>query len=209
MGTAPMTSVKNISQARQTQWCPHARSSNVLEELNRVCEETKSKSAMCRISVERKGSDHAVVLNQNVISIRSDISLLSDSALHCFNPLDVGVKPFEVTHDDIILWNEGDSTEIMDIEEENSFYMKFVTGYHMKDERVIMLSDFEKQMILLADANNRRSSEFQKASDKPSPQQLDKVFNVLRETVSKVSTCICLFIGKAVGTKCSHRSTLS
>jgi hypothetical protein len=115
-----------------------------------------------------------------------------------------------VTHDDIILWNEGGSTEIMDIEEENSFCMKFVTGYHMKDERVIMLSDFEKQMILLADANNRRSLEFQKASDKkPSPEQLDKVFNVLRETVSKGSTFICLFIGKAVGTKRSHRSTLS
>jgi hypothetical protein len=120
----------------------------------------------------------------------------------------VGVKPFEVTHDDIILWNEGDSTEIMDIEEENSFYMKFVTGYHMKDERVIMLSDFEKQMILLADANNR--IEFQKASDKkPSPEQLDKVYNVLRETVSKVSTFICLFIGTVVGTKYSQRSTFS
>ena len=210
MATAPMTSVKNISQARQTQWCPHAGCSNVLEELNRVCEETKSKSAMCRISVERKGSDHAVVLKQNVISLRSDISLPSDSALHCFNPLDVGVKPFEVTHDDIILWNEGDSTEIMDTEKENSFYMKFVTGYHMKDERVIMLSDFEKQMILLADANNRRSSEFQKASDKkPSPEQLDKVYNVLRETVSKVSTFICLYIGKVVGTKYSQRSAFS
>ena len=209
MASAPVTSVKNISQARETQWCPHAGSSYVFEELNRFCEETKSKSAMCRILVERKGSDQAVVLNQNVISIMSDISLLSDSALHCFNPLDVGVKPFEVTQDDIILWNEGSSTEIMDIEEENSFYIKFVTGFHMKDERVIMLSDFEKQMILLADTNNRRSLEFQKGSDKkPSPEQLDKVYNVLRETVSKVSTFICLFIGKGVSTKYSHSSTL-
>lgn len=205
-----MTSVKNISQARQTQWCPHAGSSNVLEELNRVCEETKSKLAMRRISVVRKGSDHEVVLNKNVISSRSDISLLPDSALHCFNPLDVGVKPFEVTQDDIILWNEGGSTEIMDEEEENSFYMKYVTGFHMKDERVIMLSDFEKQMILLADASNKKSLEFQKDSDKkPSPEQLDKVYNVLRETVSKESTFICLFVGEGVSTKYSERSTLS
>lgn len=210
MASAPVTSVKNISQARQTEWCPHTGSSNVLEELNRVCEETKSKSAMRRISVVRKGSDHEVVLNQNVISSRSDISLLPDSALHCFNPLDVGVKPFEVTQDDIILWNEGESTEIMDIEEENSFYMKFVTGFHMKDERVILLSDFEKQMILLADANNRRNLEFQKYSDKkPSPEQLDKVYNVLRETVSKVSTSVCLFVGEGVSTKYSDRSTFS
>lgn len=188
MASAPMTSVKNISEAKQTHWCPHAGSSNVLEELHRVCEEIKSKSAMRRISVVRKGSDQEVVPNQNVISSRSDISLLPDS-----NPLDVGVKPFEVTQDDIILRNEGDSTEVMDIEEENSFYMKFVTGFHMKDERLIMLSDFEKQMILLADANNRRSLEFQKDSDKkPSPEQLDKVYNVLRETVSKISTSICL-----------------
>lgn len=184
VASAPMTSVKNMSQARRMQWCPHCVSSNVYDELNRICEETKSKSAMCRISVETKGSDQAVVLNHNITSIISDISLLSVSALHCFNPLDVGIRPFEVTPDDIILWNEGDSTEVMDIEEKNSFYMKFVTGFHMKDERVIMLSDFEKQMILLADANNRRNLEFQKGSDKkPSPEQLDKVYNVLRETL--------------------------
>lgn len=209
MASAPVTSVKNVSQASQTQWCPHSLSSNVCGELNRICEDTKSESAVYRLSVGRKGSDQAVVLNQNVVSIVSEISLLSDSALHCFNPLDVGVRPFEVTPDDIILWNEGDSTEIMDTENENAFYMKFVTGYHMKDESVIMLSDFEKQMILLADANNRKSLEFQKGSDKkPSPEQLDKVYNVLRETVSKVSTFMCLFLGH-VGTKHTHRSTLS
>jgi hypothetical protein len=203
-----MTSVKNMPQARRTQWCPHSASSNVYDELNTICEESKSKSAKCRISVERKGSDPAVVLNQSISSIMSDISLLSDSALHCFNPLDVGIRPFEVTPDDIILWNEGDGAEIMDIEKENSLYMKFVTGFHMKDERVIILSDFEKQMILLADANNRRSLEFWKGSDKkPSPEQLDKVYNVLRETVSKVSTFMCLCVGSVVNT--SHRNILS
>jgi hypothetical protein len=125
-------------------------------------------------------------MNPNQISNISDISLLPDSALHCFNPLEVGVRPFEMTPDDIILWNEGNSTEVMDIEEENTFYTKCSSGIHVKGKEVILLSDFEKQMILLADANNRKIPDTQRGSDKkPSPEQLDKVYNVLRVTVSR------------------------
>lgn len=182
-----MTSMKNLPKTRRPHWCSQSLSSNDFEELNRICEETKIESVICRLSVERKGSDQAVVLHPNIISIMSDISQLSDSALHCFNPLEVGVRPFEVTPDDIILWNEGDSTEIIDIEENNAFCIKFTSGIPVKDERVIMLSDFEKQMILLADTNNRKTLNCERGSDKkPSPEQVDKVYNVLRTTVSKV-----------------------
>lgn len=139
---------------------------------------------MFRLSFERNESNKAVVINPNQISNISDISLLPDSALHCFNPLEVGVRPFEMTPDDIILWNEGNNTEVMDIEEENTFYVKCSSGIHLKGKEMILLSDFEKQMILLADANNRKTPETQRGSDKkPSPEQLDKVYNVLRVTL--------------------------
>lgn len=185
MASAPMTSVKNLPQARRPQWCSHSVSSNGFEELNRICE-AKAESVICRQSIERKGTDQAVVLRPVVISIERDISAQPDSALHSFNPLEVGVRPFEMTQDDIILWNEGGSTEIMDIEEENVFCVKYASGIHFKDERLIMLSDFEKQMIILANANNRKTPDYQMGSDKkPSQEQLDKVYNVLRLTVSK------------------------
>jgi hypothetical protein len=193
-----MTSVKNLPEARRPQWCPHFASSNGFEELSMICE-AKAESVMCRLSVERNGSDQAVLLHSNVTSVITDISLQPDSALHCFNPLEVGVRPFEVTPDDIILWN-GDSIDIMDIEEENVFYIRFASGIHMKDERSIMLSDFEKQMILLADANNRKTPDTQQGSDKkPSQEQLDKVYNVLRVTVSKrIHRVICLLLGHRI-----------
>ncbi|KDR09953.1 uncharacterized protein LOC110838372 isoform X2 [Zootermopsis nevadensis] len=183
MASAPMTSVKNLPQARRPQWCSHSVSSNGFEELNRICE-AKAESVICRQSIERKGTDKAVVLRPVVISIERDISAQPDSALHSFNPLEVGVRPFEMTQDDIILWNEGGSTEIMDIEEENVFCVKYASGIHFKDERLIMLSDFEKQMIILANANNRKTPDYQMGSDKkPSQEQLDKVYNVLRLTL--------------------------
>jgi hypothetical protein len=60
---------------------------------------------------------------------------------------------------------------------------------------MILLSDFEKQIILQADANNRKTPDTQKGSDKkPSPEQLDKVYNVLRVTVSIIIhrlPCFC------------------
>jgi hypothetical protein len=195
MANAPMTSVKNFLQARRPQWCSHSVSSNGFEELSMICEEAKAESVIYRLSVERKGTNQAVVLHPNVISIKTDISAQLDSALHCFNPLEVGVRPFEVTPDDIILWNEKDSTEVMDIEKENVFCIKFASGIYMKDDWQIMLSDFEKQMVLLADANNRKTPDNQRGSDKkPSQEHLDKVYNVLRVTVSKtIHRVMCLF----------------
>lgn len=181
-----MTSSKNDLQARSSQGCAHSVTSNGFEELNRIYEQIKSESVMFRHSFERNENNKAVILHPNQISDISDISLLSDSALHCFNPLEVGVRPFEMTPDDIILWNERDNTEIMNVEEDNTFYIKCLSGIHMKDKQVILLSDSEKQMILLADANSRKTPDTQKGSDKkPSPEQLDKVYNVLRVTVSR------------------------
>jgi hypothetical protein len=55
----------------------------------------------------------------------------------------VGVRPFEMTPDDI-LWNEGDNTEIMDIEEDNTLYIKCSSGIHVKGKQMILPSDFEK-----------------------------------------------------------------
>ncbi|XP_069696397.1 uncharacterized protein [Periplaneta americana] len=184
MASAPMTSVKKSPNSGLPQWCTHSISSSNFEEFNGICEETATESAMCRLVNKSKDSCQAVVLHQNVNSSISDVCRLSESTLHCFNPLEVGVKPFEMTPDDIILWNEKDSTEIMDIETENTLFSKFASGIHVKDEKVIMLSDFEKQMILLADANSSKMSDSQRGSDKrPSKEQLDKVFNVLRVTL--------------------------
>jgi hypothetical protein len=88
-----------------------------------------------------------------------------------------------------------------------------------------MLSDFEKQMILLADANNRKTPDYQSGSDKkPSQEQLDKVYNVLRVTVSnRIHIVMCLFLShrnifksiiippfiwKVIGEPCSVMSEL-
>jgi hypothetical protein len=144
---------------------------------------------MCKVLCERNENNKAVVLTPNLVSNIADVSLVHDSALHCFNPLEVGVRPFEMTPDDIILWNEGDKAEIMDIEGENTFCIKCSSGIHAKGKQMMLLSEFEKQMILQADANNRNTPDTQKSSDKkPSPEQLGKVYNVLRVTVSIIFT---------------------
>jgi hypothetical protein len=180
-----MTSLKIHPQGRLPQDCSHCVYSDGFEEVNRICEQVNSESIMCRLSCERNENNKAVVLPPNLISNIADIYLVPDSALHCFNPLEVGVKPFEMTPDDIILWNEGNNAEIMDIEEENTFCIKCSSGIHVKDKQAILLSEFEKQMILQADANSRNTPDTQKDSNKkPSPEQLDKVYNVLRVTVS-------------------------
>ncbi|PSN30521.1 hypothetical protein C0J52_24115 [Blattella germanica] len=183
MGSLSLASENNISSTRLPQWSCHC-SSNKFEEYNVISEEPlDSETVLCRLIHERKECDQGVQPRINGILRMSDISQRPNSELHCFNPLDVCVKPFEMTPDDIILWNNTDCSEIVNIEDENAFY-KFASGMHVKDERAMLLSDFEKQMILLADANNIiNTSEFEKGSQKrPSNEHLDKVYNTLRET---------------------------
>ena len=181
IGSIQLSSAKKYPDSNLSQWCCQTSSQDVNVHNERI----GSEPLICSLTEERIECDHRVHPYVNNVLNISDISPCSSSELHCFNPLDVCVKPFEMTPDDIILWNDRNSYEIvnMDEEEEQRFY-KFASGMLVKDDRAILLSDFEKQMILLADGNNTlKVSDVDKGPQKPSNEHLDKVYNVLRETV--------------------------
>lgn len=178
MGSIPMNSTKKLPNSSLPQWCCHQSSHNV-EEFNAICEEINSELVATEPIDERR-------IQPPMSNILSMSRICPNSESHCFNPLEDCVKPFEMTPDDIILWNDRNSSEIVNIEEEEEehAYYKFASGIHTKDDRAVLLSDFEKQMILLADASNSLNiPDVDKDSQRPSNEHLDKVYNVLKETL--------------------------
>ncbi|GLG97901.1 Uncharacterized protein GBIM_04571 [Gryllus bimaculatus] len=116
-----------------------------------------------------------------------EISPNAGRTLHSYNPIMVGVKPFETTSDDIILWKEDRTSRNVDSETVEELYSVYTSGVSMKKEH-IALSDYEKQMILLADGGNEKNQEPHQNNQRPTEEQLARVFQVLGETLPSLFT---------------------
>lgn len=106
-----------------------------------------------------------------------------EKSLHCFNPLMVNVKRFEATPDDIILWKKGCERKV-DEDLVDEIYTCYARGLGTKGQ--LVLSDYEKQMIFLAEGVLVKNTEPQQSSQKPSEDQLNRVYSVLGDTLPKL-----------------------
>ncbi|XP_015599172.1 uncharacterized protein LOC107269613 [Cephus cinctus] len=109
------------------------------------------------------------------------------------SPLISAVKQYEIVLDDIMVWNKTsvEQESVVTLYENESLedaFKRLSLGIRMHSADKPMLSNFEKDMILLAEgkANLENVNESQQSQDLdggPSQEQLLRVFNILRENL--------------------------